>query len=191
MALTRAFLKGLELTDEQVSKIIAAHAETVDGLKEVNEGLTAELKKAQEEASKATGNGSDWEAKYNKATQELEELKTQHEKEKELGAKKSAYTALLKETGVSEKRIPAILKLVNFEEVALNKDGHIKDEKSVAESIKEDWSDFIVETIQRGEDVSTPPKHSSGGMTKEEIMAIKDTTERQQAIADNPQAFGY
>lgn len=190
MALTRAFLKGLDLTDEQVSKIITAHAETVDGLKEVNEGLTAELKKAQEETSKANGNGLDWEAKYKEATQQLEDLKAQHAKEKELGAKRDAYTSLLKKSGVSEKRIPAILKLIDVDTVELDENGHIKDEKAVVESIKTDWSDFITETSQKGEDVATPPKNSSSGMTKAQIMEIKDTKERQQAIADNPQAFG-
>ena len=34
MAVTRKFLKGMGLTDEQVDTIIEAHAETVDGLKE-------------------------------------------------------------------------------------------------------------------------------------------------------------
>ena len=34
MALTRPMLKGMNLTDEQVSAIIEAHMETVDALKE-------------------------------------------------------------------------------------------------------------------------------------------------------------
>ena len=33
MALTRAFLKGLGLTDDQMSAIIEAHTDTVDGIK--------------------------------------------------------------------------------------------------------------------------------------------------------------
>ena len=34
MALTRSFLKGMSLTDEQVSAIIDAHAESIDALKQ-------------------------------------------------------------------------------------------------------------------------------------------------------------
>ena len=34
MAVTRKFLKGMGLTDEQVDTIIEAHSETVDGLKD-------------------------------------------------------------------------------------------------------------------------------------------------------------
>ena len=111
MALTRSMLKGLELTDEQVSKIITAHTETVDGLKEVNSDLEKQLKDAKEAASKAGTTGQDWEAKYNSLNKELEDLKHQQEVEKEQGEKKAAYKSLLKEIGVDEKRINSILKL--------------------------------------------------------------------------------
>ena len=35
-----------------------------------------------------------------------------------------------------------------------------------------------------------PPGGGGTGKTRDEIMAIKDTAERQQAIADNPELFG-
>lgn len=45
MSITRKFLKGMGLTDEQVDTIIEAHTETVDGLK-------ADVDKYREDAIK-------------------------------------------------------------------------------------------------------------------------------------------
>lgn len=191
MALTRSMLKGLELTDEQVSKIITAHTETVEGLKEVNSDLEKQLKEAKEAASRAGTTGQDWEAKYNSLNQELEDLKHQQEVEKEQGEKKAAYKSLLKEIGVDEKRINSILKLAPLDDIELAKDGHIKGSEKLSEQLAEEWSDFIVSTSTKGENVGNPPSNTTGKMTKEEIMKIKDATERQKAIAENPQAFAH
>ena len=46
-------------------------------------------------------------------------------------------------------------------------------------------------TVKKGVNNAKPPKSEGGGaMTKEEIMAIKDTAQRQAAIAENHELFG-
>ena len=44
---------------------------------------------------------------------------------------------------------------------------------------------------EKGAKVDNPPKTGKATKTKEEIMAIKDTAERQAAIAENHEAFGF
>ena len=70
MALTRAMLKGMQLTEEQVSAIIEEHSNTVQGLKDEIKKYKADAEKlpeVQKELDKLKeGDGNDWEKKYNK-----------------------------------------------------------------------------------------------------------------------------
>ena len=72
MALTRRSLKAMGIEDEKIDEIIAAHAETVDALKEQRDNYKAqadELEKVQQKLDEANetikANGSDeWKVKY-------------------------------------------------------------------------------------------------------------------------------
>ena len=67
----------------------------------------------------------------------------------------------------------------------------VEDADKLTEGIKADWADFVVNTVKKGVNNAKPPKSDGGGtMTKEEIMAIKDTAQRQAAIAENHELFG-
>lgn len=112
-------------------------------------------------------------------------------------AKESAYRELLKAAGVSEKRIPAVLRVSDMDNVQLDKDGNIKDADKLTETIKTDWADFIVTTTETGAKTATPPANNGGSMTKAEIYKKDDkgryvlsAAERQKAIAENPEEFG-
>ena len=48
MAVTRSFLKGMGLTDEQVSAIIEEHSNTVNGLIEARDSYKADAEKVPE-----------------------------------------------------------------------------------------------------------------------------------------------
>lgn len=157
-----------------------------------------DLKKAAEEAEKNEGKNA-WKVKYDAMKEEKEKLASEFEtykkdiSDKETKASKDkAYRKLLKEAGVSEKRIDAVMKVTNLEKIELDDEGQIKDAADHKKSIKEEWSDFISVKGEKGADVADPPGNngSKGYKTKDEIMAIKDRSERQQAIADNPKLFG-
>lgn len=198
MALTRKFLSALGIDADKVDEIINAHAETVDGLKEQvkqykedAEKLTT-VQKELDELKAAKDGGEAYEQKYNQLKAEYDGYKNEVQAKELATRKEAAYRNLLKETGVSDKRLDSVLKVTDLSKVELGEDGKLKDTETLAANIKSEWADFIVTSSQQGAKTATPP--SGGGKvfkTKDEIMAITDTPTRQKAIAENHELFGF
>lgn len=192
MALTRAMLKGMSLTDEQVSAIIDEHTATVDGLKAQRDEFKEQvdklnnLKKELEDLK----SGEDWETKYNDEHKAFESYKKQIEEKETTNNLKNAYRKLLLDNSVGEKHIDSILRVTDFSKMKLDKDGKLVDEDKMSESIKSEWSGFVTSTEVKNANVENPPQKNTGpSMTKEQIMAIKDGTDRRKAMAENAELF--
>lgn len=200
MALSRKFLTALGIDEDKADEIIKAHTETVDALKEQAEGNktdAAELEKLKEQvkslkADLAEADKSDWEKKYNDLKTEYDGYKTEVENKATHSAKEAAYKRLLLDAGISEKRIATILKVSDIDGVELDKEGNIKSADKLTDSIKEEWADFIVTEHKEGAETSKPPasEGKGGTMTKEDIMKIRDTADRQAAMREHPELFG-
>lgn len=193
MALTRKSLKELGLTEEQITEVIEGHSETVNALKE-------EVAKYKEEAEKVPGlqkqvedskKVDSYKEKYEKLQKEYTDYKAEQAKAKTAAQKRDAYRALLEEAGVSEKRIAAVLKVSDIDALELDADGKVKDSKAVVNSIKTEWADFIQSGGKEGAKTSTPPQGGGKAMTKDDIMGIKNAADRQRAIAENHELFGF
>lgn len=194
MALKRTFLKGLGLNDEQIEAVIEAHAETVDGLKaDVNKykGDAERLPTVQKELDdlKAAGDGG-YKEKYEKEHAAFEDFKKTQKGKETKEAKEKAYRDLLKEAGVSEKRIDSVMKVFVHDDINLDESGKIKDADKVVENVKKEWADFIVETNTTGATTNNPPANGGGGAkTRDDIMKITDRQQRREAIAKNMNLF--
>ena len=165
MALTRKLLKGMGLTDEQVDTIIEAHTDTVDGLKEDIAKYKSDAEKlpgVQKELDdlKAAGDGG-YKKKYEDEKKAFEDFKNEQTARETKRKKEAAYTALLKAAGVSDKRIPAILKVTDLNSVELDGDS-VRDAAKITETIKADWSDFIESSNTSGANTNTPPANNTG-----------------------------
>lgn len=202
MALTRKLLKGMGLTEEQMDTIIEAHTDTVDGLKADLEAAKAgakdlpklqkQLERAEADLEAAKKDG--WQDKYNTVKKEFDGYKQEQEEKAARSAKEAAYRALLKEAGISEKRLDAVVKAAAVDGVLdgleLDEKGAVKDAAKLTETAKADWADFIVQTNTQGAHVPNPSANSGASYSsKDEIMKIKDPTERQNAIAANIKLF--
>lgn len=193
MALTRKMLTAMGIEPDKVDQIIESHSETVEGLKKQAEELREQASKVpslekQVEDLKAAQPTEDWQAKYDELKQEFDGYKVKVEQEHAEAEKSSLYRSMLREAGVDEKRIDAILKVTDLGEISV-KDGAIQDPDTVKQAIADEWGGFITQTSTQGAKVDEPPANAGVKMTRDEIMAIKDTSARQKAIAENIDQF--
>lgn len=202
MSLTRKFLGALGIEAEKIEEIMTAHTEVINEIREERDKYKADaekLPKLKDELK--TLKDTVEKSKDNPYKEQYEELKAEYDKYKaDITAKQtkdskiSAYKSLLKSVGVSDKRINSIVKVSGdaIDKLELVDDGSIKDADALKKSITDEWSDFIVKEGKKGAESSNPPAHGGAAtMTKDEIMKIKDAGERQKAIADNHELFGF
>jgi hypothetical protein len=184
---------------EAVDDIISGHTSSIEALREERDKLREDVDKYK-----------DFEAKYNDTKKELDEAqkkidgekdydklkadfdayKKQISDEKNHSAKESAYKKVLSELGITDKRVSAILKVSDISKIDLGKDGEIKNKDDLSKSLREEWAEFIPKEHQQGAKTANPTSNTGGSkMTKEEILAIKDTVARQKAMAENFELF--
>lgn len=197
--LSRKFLESIGIDNDKADLIIERHSEVLTEIKEEKdkykadaEQLPAVLKQLDEYKEAEKNREKDpYKVKYEALKEELEEYKNGVEAEKTAAKKEAAYIKLLKDAGVSEKRISAILKVTDLDAVALDDEGNAKDADKLTEAIKTEWADFIQTTKKEGANVANPPTNTGKTTkTKEEIRAIADPVERQQAMLENASLFG-
>lgn len=197
MALTRKLLKGMGLTDEQVDTIIEAHTETTDGLKNQIATYKADAEKlpgVQKELDdmKAAGDGG-YKAKYEAEKSAHDAYKQQIAGEKQKAQDDKDIAAIIREAGVERDAFQKLI-LKGYDRKALKrgKDGAIENRAELIAAVKADYPDCIATTTTTGTKPASPPSGGSkaSSMTRDEIMKIKDTTERQRAIAENLALFG-
>lgn len=200
MALTRKMLKAMGIEDEKIDQIIEAHSDTVDALKQERDGYKADaeklpgvqkqlddLKKEQEEKD----GKNPWKVKYDALKEEYDGYKSGVVEKETKNAKEKALRSLLKSIGVSEKRIDAVIRVTDLDSAKLDKDGKFEGEDELTKKLKDEWADFITTEGTKTPPPENPPKNNGGKMTKEQILDIKDATERQKAIAENHEIFGF
>ena len=212
MALSRKFLSALGIEAEKIDQIIEAHTDSLEGIKaerdkykeQIDNGKDDADAKAKEladtrkeledlkkqvEADAKEREGKD----YDKLKKEFDDYKTEQETKAANVAKETALKELLTDMKMSDKGSKQVLKWMGVANVELDENGKIKDASNLRKSIKDDWGDYIQTEGAHGADTSNPPDNNGGKKysTKEEIMKIKDRNERQQAISENHELFGY
>ena len=132
MALTRKFLSALGIEADKVDEIISAHTETVNALKEQRDSYKddaeklADVQKELKDANKMLDDmkkeqsGDDkWKVKYDALKEDFDNYKNEQTAKETKAQKESALTAMLKEIGVAEKRIAAVLNVTDLEGIEI------------------------------------------------------------------------
>ena len=191
MALTRNFLKSMGLTDEQVSAIIEGHTDTVTALTKERDDARASAAKVEE----LTRERDDYKTKYEKAGDaskvqaEFDAYKQKVEGEKTNAAKSAAVRAALKAAGVNRDEFAELLLgKVDLSKVELDGD-KVKDADGLINPLKGNYAGCFGKVTDKGTPPANPPAGGGKGMTKDQILAIKDPAEQRMAIAQNLDLF--
>ena len=199
MAFTRKFLSALGIEADKVDEIIQAHTEVTDALKEDRDRYKAEAAKVPDmeielkELKEKVAGEDPYKDKFEKLQKEYSDYKADVEAKATTAKKETAFKAMLKEIGIPDKRIEAVVKVSDdkVNSIEFDDEGKVKDGDKLKDGLKTEWSDFIPTTKTKGADTATPPANTGKStMTREQIRAITDTAERQKAMADNPTLFG-
>ena len=195
-SLTRKFLASIGIEEDKIDLIVEKHNEVLTEIKDERDKYkedAAKLPDIEKELNtfkeQAAGKDS-FKDKYDALKKEYDEFKADTEAKATTAKKESAFRHLLKDIGIPEKRIDSVVKVSDIKDIELTEDG-IKDEETLKESLKKEWSDFITTTKVEGANSANPPTSTGKTpMTKEQIRAIPDASARQKAMLENPTLFG-
>lgn len=209
MSFKRSDLAALGIEPEKIQTLIDWHMETVKGLqaeidrsKDTSDKLTnvqAELDKVKKDLESATktiaaAEKDDYKGKFETVTAELEMLKSEAAAKETATAKQTALKDKLKEAGYSDRAMSLIIRNGFANDVTLGEDGKATNLDDVIKSIQSDndFSGFTPEIKETKHVPANPPANTGGKkpISWEDIDKIKDTGERQKAIAANMDSLG-
>ena len=178
---------------EKAQKIMDEHISVTNGLKDERDSYKADAEKATDLQKQLDdiANGEDFKKKYEEEHQAFEDFKKKTESDANAAKVGAAYRKLLSGEGISEKRLDAILKVTDLSKMRLDKDGNLEKADELKKAINDEWGEFKTTVTEKGAVVEKPPQTGKVTKTKEEIYAIKDTAQRQKAIAENHELFGF
>lgn len=129
---------GRMFTQDEVNKI-------------VSDRLAREREKLADEDS--------YRAKYEALSKELESMKAAQARQQ----KEDVYRALLKQAGISEKRIATVVKAsaAEIDALELDSSGRAVGTDQLMDSIKSEWADFIPVTRTEGAPTPNPPTYGN------------------------------
>ena len=189
---SRKAIKAMGIDEEKIDTLIDMHTEVVDGLKEElktakadAEKLGAVQKELDELKAKVSG--------YEKEHSEFEAYKKSIAEKETAAQKTAAVKAYFESKGITGTNLDIAMRGAKEEIDGAELDnGNIKDTSKLDALISGTYKGLIVTKGTQGVNTSTPPAGSgaSATKTKEDIMKIKDTAERQKAIAENHELFG-
>ena len=197
-------LKAQGLTEEQISFVMAENGKDLKKLQKENDNLSADRDtwKEKAEAAETTLKGfegvdletmqkelSDWKQK---ATEAEKSAQAQLYERDFADALKTEFEGIKFSSEAAKKSVMADIK-----EAGLKlKDGKILGLNDLIEQMKQsDASAFVDESQQQAQQnqarftTHVGQQQTPGSMTKKDIEAIKDPSERQAAIAQNIQLF--
>jgi len=192
MAFTRSFLSATGLTEEQVKAVMEEHVSVTDALKADRDKYKTEADKlpgVQKELDALKG-GDNWKQKYEDEHKAFEDFKTKTAQDAEAAKVRAAYRKLLIEEKIGEKWLDRVMESTDFSGMKLDKEGNLADPDKLKDALDKKWGDVKTTVSTKGATVDNPPKTGNPAITKEQILAIKDSSERQKAIAENLNLFG-
>ena len=160
-----------ENVESAVTKLVRLHMDVVDPLKTENDTISKKDKELETlktkldaaETELAELKKVDYKKQFDDISAKYKAYKEEQESKAVKSKKIEAYKKLLRDAGVSDKRLDAIIRVTAIDDIKLDKDGNIEGADECTKNIKSEWADFIVNTQQKGADTPTPPSGNDSG----------------------------
>lgn len=209
MMVTRDFLMDMGISEEHIDAILAAHQQDMAAQENTHDDEAQETMQTQEQVSgemleqqqmlaELIGQRDALAARVQALEaldaaaiqQAFDMYRAQVEQERANAQKIEAMRHALREAGVQrEEFIDLLMEHIDLAQVELE-GRSVKDAALIIEPLKALYSGCFATLYTEGAPVYRPLQ-GNGGMTRADIMAIRDTTKRQQAIAEHHELFGY
>lgn len=186
---------GVEIPPKDVlTELCTLHqqnsSEKDDRIKELESSLAA----AEQERDALKGkDGEDYKTKYETEKKAFADFKKSIADKEAKTAKEAAARAYFESKNITGENLEIAVRAASAEISALELDGEkIKDTATLDALTSGTLSGLVKKTAVVGAATAHPPA-SAGGVakSKDEIFAIKDPGERQRAIAQNHELFGF
>ena len=169
MSLTRKLLKELELDESAIERIIAAHVETVDALRQERDAAQAQCDAQQGETALV-------QAEYAAYRSEVEEARR-------LSARREALTQALTAQGANPQALPLLLDAISLPEEAWQ-DDHLADAAAALQPWRMKYGGLF--TVKRPVPVTRvrPPITGGGQLTPADVkrMSAGDINRNWSAV---------
>ncbi len=193
MAFTREFIRktakesGMELPKEFEDTLVQEHLSARDAY------AAGQVKTALEENKQDPAPAVRDTQEYKDLKKEFEDYKKSVTAKETKAAKEAAARAYYESKGITGKALGVAMRGSGpeIEALELGEDGKIKDTKALDALVAGDFSGLVGQTHTQGASTSTPPAGSGGAKSKEDILKIKDAGERQKAMVENHELFGF
>lgn len=187
MALTMQYLTELGIDEAAAEEILGVYRESLDGL--AAEALTevqAQRDALLERVAALEASGSEAAA----VQQAFDAFRQQVAQERSDAEKTAAMRRALRQAGVQrEEFIDLLMEHVDLSEVAVEQ-RQVRDAALLIAPLRSLYGGCFATQQVMGAPVHHPLQ-GGGGMTREDILAIRDASRRQQAIAEHHELFGY
>ena len=190
--LTRAFLKALGCTDDQISAITERHTEVTGSIKTERDDWKQKYESAKADADKVPGlqqeidnlkGGEDFKSKYEKEHADFEAYKGEISKQETAKKVETAYRKLLADKHIKADKIDFIVAHTDLSKAKLDKDGTALEnagdyEKEITDTVN-GWGGYIVTEEKRKAAIGNPPENGTGsGTSRARELAQKYVAER-------------
>ena len=161
MALTRKLLKDMQLNDETIEQIIAAHAATVEALKAERDAAASEL----EALRSAEGQSA---AEVQAA---FDAYRSRVENDQNTAKARELLRLAMIQAGCNQQVIDLLIQTVDPAKLALE-GGSLKDEGALIAGMKEKHAAFFAQPTRMSVPSIQPPIPTGGALTREDLSRM-------------------
>lgn len=161
MSLTRQLLKDLQLGDEAIEQVIAAHIETVNALKAERDAATSEL-----EALRAASDQSAAEVQA-----AFDAYRTQVETDRSTAKAIELVRLAMIQAGCNEKAIDLLIQAID--PATLEVEGSVlRNQDEIIAGLKSKYAAFFAQPIRMAAPTIQPPIPTGGALTREDLSRM-------------------